>query len=73
MSGGESVLCWLAAPDAMFHGNIRNLVIKSKSVLIFRSVISSQIGEMSEGVIVHGHVTECHVTFWIPYNLILDK
>ena len=26
VSGGVSVLCWLAAPVAMFYGNIRNLI-----------------------------------------------
>ena len=48
MSGGESVLSWLAAPVAMFYGNLRNLVIKSKSVIRSGSVISSQIGVMSD-------------------------
>ena len=43
MSGGVSVLCWLAAPVAMFYGNLQNLVIKSKSVIKSISVISSQI------------------------------
>ena len=28
VSGGVSVLCWLAAPVAMFYGNLQNLVIK---------------------------------------------
>ena len=27
VSGGVSVLCWLAAPVAMFYGNLQNLVI----------------------------------------------
>ena len=48
MSGGVSVLCWLAAPVAMFYGNLQNLVIKSKSVIKSISVISSQIGVMSD-------------------------
>ena len=48
VSGGVSVLCWLAAPVAMFYGNLRNLVIRSKSVIISRSVISSQTGVMSD-------------------------
>ena len=47
MSGGVSVLCWLAAPVAMFHGNLQNSVIRSKSVLKSSSVINSQIGVMS--------------------------
>ena len=51
MSGGVSVLCWLAAPVAMFYGNLRNSVIRSKSVLKSNSVISSQIGVMSDGIL----------------------
>ena len=47
VSGGVSVLCWLAAPVAMFYGNLQHLVIKSKSV-IKSSSISSQIGVMSD-------------------------
>ena len=30
VSGGVSVLCWLAAPVAMFYGNLQNLAIRSK-------------------------------------------
>ena len=41
VSGGVSVLCWLASPVAMFYG-------RSKSVLKSSSVISSQIGVMSD-------------------------
>ena len=48
VSGGVSVLCWLAAPVAMFYGHLQNLVIKSKSVIKSSSVISSQIGVMSD-------------------------
>ena len=44
VSGGVSVLCWLAAPVAMFYGNLQNLVIRSKSEIKLSSVISSQIG-----------------------------
>ena len=43
-----SVLCWLAAPVAMFYGNLQNSVIRSKSVLKSSSVINSQIGVMSD-------------------------
>ena len=46
--GGVSVLCWLAAPVAMFYGNLQNSVIRSKSVLKSSSVINSQIGVMSD-------------------------
>ena len=48
MFGGVSVLCWLAAPVAMFYGNLQNLVKRSKSVIKSSSVISSQIGVMSD-------------------------
>ena len=48
VSGGVSVLCWLAAPVAMFYGNLQNLVRRSKSVIKSSSVISSQIGVMSD-------------------------
>ena len=48
MSGEVSVLCWLAAPVAMFYGNLNNLVIRSTSVINSTSVISSQIGVMSD-------------------------
>ena len=48
MSGGVNVLCWLAAPVAMFYGNLQNLVIRSKSVIKSSSVIGSQIGVMSD-------------------------
>ena len=40
VSGGVSVLCWLAASVAMFYGNLQNSVIKSSSV------VRSQIGVM---------------------------
>ena len=48
MSGGASVLCWLAAPVAMSYGNLQNSVTRSKSVLKSSSVINSQIGVMSD-------------------------
>ena len=48
VSGGVSVLCWLAAPVAMLYGNLHNSVIRSKSVLKSSSVINSQIGVMSD-------------------------
>ena len=48
VSGGVSVLCWLAAPVAMFYGNLKNSVIRSKSVLKSSSVINSQIDVMSD-------------------------
>ena len=39
---------WLAAPVEMFYGNLQNLVIRSKSVIKSSSVISSQVGVMSD-------------------------
>ena len=48
VSGGVSVLCWLAAPVAVFYGNLQNLVKRSKSVSKSSLVISSQIGVMSD-------------------------
>ena len=48
VTGGVSVLCWLAAPVAMFYGNVQNSVTRSKSVLKSSSVISSQIDVMSD-------------------------
>ena len=48
VSGGVSVLCWLAASVAMFYGHLQNLVIRSKSVIKATSVISSQIGVISD-------------------------
>ena len=48
VSGGVSVLCWLAAPVAIFYGHLQNLVIKSKSVIKSSSVISSQIDVRSD-------------------------
>ena len=48
VSGGVSILFWLAAPVAMFYGNLQNLVIRSKSVIKPSSVISSQIVVISD-------------------------
>ena len=48
VSGGVSVLCWLAEPVAMFYGNVHNSVIRSKSVLKSGSVINSQISVMCD-------------------------
>ena len=48
MSRGVSVLCWLVAPVVVFYGNLQNLVIRSKSVINSSSVISSQVGVMSD-------------------------
>ena len=48
VSGGVSVLCWLAAPVTMFYGNLKNLEIRSKSVIKSSSVIRSQTGVISD-------------------------
>ena len=48
VSGGVSVLCWLAAPVAMSYGNLQILVISSKSVIKSSSVIISQICVMPD-------------------------
>ena len=56
MSGGVNVLCWLAAPVAMFYGNLQKLVIWSKSVIKSSSVIRSQIGVMSDQLRVSLHM-----------------
>ena len=48
VSVGVSVFCWLTAPVAMFYGNLKNLVIRSKSVIKSSSEINLQIGVMSD-------------------------
>ena len=66
MSGGVSVLCWLAAPVAMFYGNLQNLGNKVKigNKVKFGYKVANWCNIRSiEGVIVYGHVPECHVTF----------
>ena len=60
VSGGVSVLYWLAASVAMFYGNLRNLAIRSKSVIKSSSVISSQIGVMSDRLRVSLYIAISH-------------
>ena len=48
VSGRVSVLCWLPTIVAMFYENLRNLVIRSKSVIRSSSIRRSQIGFMSD-------------------------
>ena len=48
VSGGVSVLYLLATPVAIFYGILRYLIIRSKSVIRSCSVISSQIGVISD-------------------------
>ena len=57
-SGGVSVLCWLAAPIAMFYVSLWNLVIRSKVVMRLSSVMSSQIGVMYDCL--------CNTTVTLP-------
>ena len=40
--GGVSVLCLLAAPVAMFYGNFRNLVIRSRAKQKYPGMFESQ-------------------------------
>ena len=65
VSRGVRVLCWLAAPVAIFYGNLQNLIIRSKLVIKSSSVkFANWCNVWSiESVIVYGHVPECHVTF----------
>ena len=39
VSRGVSVLCWLAIPLAMFHGNLPNLVRRSKRYVMVSFVL----------------------------------
>ena len=48
VSGGVSVFCWLAASVSMFYGKLPKFGNKVKSVIRSSSVISSQIGVMSD-------------------------
>ena len=64
LSGGVSVLYWLAAPVAMFYGNLQNLVIRSKSVIKSSSVISSQIGVMSDQLRVSLNIVRMPCNIW---------
>ena len=64
VSGGVTVLCWLAAPVVLWKPpkfgnkvNIGNKVQFSNKFANWCNVLSI------EGVIVYGNVPECHVTF----------
>ena len=46
--GGVSILCLLAAPVAMFYGNLSKYGYNVKSVIKSSWVIISQIGVMSD-------------------------
>ena len=48
VSGGVSVLCWLAAPVQCSMEISRNLIIWSKLVIKSSSMIGSKIGVMSD-------------------------
>ena len=51
-AGEVSVLCWLAATVEMFYENLPKFGNKEKSVIKSSSVISSQIGVMSDQLMV---------------------
>ena len=63
VSGGVSVLFWIAASLQCSMGTSRKLVIRSKSAIRSSSVINWCNIWSIEGVAVYGHVQECHVTF----------
>ena len=64
VSGGVRVLCWLAATVAIFYGNLQNSIIRSKSLLKSNSVISLQIGVMSDQIF--GQVHFCYIFYTKP-------
>ena len=70
VSGGVSVLCWLATPVAnVLWKPTRNKVITSKTIIRSSSVTRSRFSEMSDQRRVSLYMTmsqkwpECHVTF----------
>ena len=66
VSGGVSVLCWLAAPVAMFYGNLpkfdNKVKIGNKVQFGDRFKNWCNVGSV-KGVTVDDHVPECRVTF----------
>ena len=67
VSGGVSVICLLATPVAMFYGYLQNLGHKVKigNKVKFGNKVANWCNILSiEGVIVYGHVPECHISFW---------
>ena len=67
VSGGVSVLCWLAEPVVMFDGNLRNLAVRSKSVIRSSSVISSRTwcNAWSRDAWPSSPTTQFHFRFWV--------
>ena len=66
VSGGVSVPCWLAAPVAMFYGNLPEFGNKVKigNNVQFGDRFKNWCNVWSvKGVTVDDHVPECHVTF----------
>ena len=64
--GVVSVLCWLAAPVAIFYGNLQKFGDKVKigNKVQFGYKFTNWCNVWSiEGVTAYGHVPECHVTF----------
>ena len=59
VSGGVSVLCWLAAPVAMFHGNLSKFgnKVKISNKVQFGNKFTNWYNVWSiDGVTVYGHV-----------------
>ena len=66
VSGGVSLLCWLALPGTMFYGNHPKLgnKIKVGNMVQFGTKVKIWCDVWSiEGVTVYGYVPEYHVTF----------
>ena len=66
VSGGLSVLCWHAAPVAMFYGNLPNFgkKVQIRYKVQFGNKLTNRCNVWSiESVNVYGHVPECHETF----------
>ena len=66
VSEGVSVLCWLAAPVAMFYGNVPKFgnKVKISNKVQFGDWFKNWCNVSSvKGVNVDDHVPECHVTF----------
>ena len=66
VSGGVSVLCWLAAPVGMFYGNLpkfgNKVKIGNKVQFGDRFINWCNVWSV-KGVTVNNHVPEYHVTF----------
>ena len=66
VSGGVSVLCWLAAPIEMIYGNLSKFGNKVQigNKVLFGDRFKNWCNDWSvKGVTVYDHAPECHVTF----------